>query len=147
MEDVWPWWMITELKGWEKCWIKWIKDFAWDERGQSPIISGADEDDILRTNTQDKLRDTLLFLLGLNFAVRIGAEHYNLRYRKNSQLKLGKEKDSGQEFLEYTEDVSKYNSGWIHHMRLKRKQTNAYHNLETPNLCVVSVFKKYFRYF
>lgn len=107
----------------------------------------ADEDDILRTNTQDKLRDTLLFLLGLNFAVRIGAEHYNLRYGKNSQVKLGKEKDSGQEFLEYKEDVSKYNSGGIHHKRLKRKRTNAYQNLETPDLCGVSVFKKHFRYF
>lgn len=66
---------------------------------------------------------------------------------KKSQLKLSKEKDSGQEFLEYKEDVSKYNSGGILYMRLKRKQTNAYQNLETPDLCVVSVFKKYIRYF
>lgn len=139
MEDVWPWWMITELKGWEQCWIKQIKDFAWDERGQSPIISGADEDDILRTNTQDKLRDTLLFLLGLNFAVRIGAEHYNLRYRKNSQLKLGKEKDSGQEFLEYTEDVSKYNSGWIHHETEKKTDECISQPGDTKPMCCFSV--------
>lgn len=97
------------------------------------------EKGILGTDTPEKLRDTLLFLLGLNFALRGGAEHYNLRYGENTQLKLGKEKDSGREFLEYTEDVSKCNSGGIHHRRLKRKQTKAYQNLETRQMCCFSV--------
>ena len=61
----------------------------------------------------------------------------------NSQLKLGKEKGSGRQYLEYTEDVSKCNSGGIHHRKLKRKQTRAYENLERPERCIVSVFKKY----
>lgn len=50
------------------------------------------EKGILGTDTPEKLRDTLLFLLGLNFALRGGAEHYNLRNGENSQLKLAKRK-------------------------------------------------------
>lgn len=52
----------------------------------------ADEDDILRTNTQNKLRDTLLFLLGLYSAVRIGAEHYNLRFGKKFAIETEQRK-------------------------------------------------------
>lgn len=104
----------TEFEGMRKMLDKKMKDLASSgigiERRQSEVITVADEDDmwekgILGTDTAEKLRDTLLFLLGLNFALRGGAEHYNLRYGENSQLKLGKEKDSGREFLEYTEDV------------------------------------------
>ncbi|XP_062574060.1 zinc finger MYM-type protein 2-like [Saccostrea cucullata] len=118
------------------------------ERKQSEVISVANENYmwekcILGTDTPEKLRDTLLFLLGLNFALRGGAEHYNLRYGENSQLKLSKEKESGREFLAYTEDISKCNSGGINHRKLRRKQTKAYENLERPDRCVVSVFKKY----
>ena len=101
------------------------------------------EKGILGTDTPDKLRDTLLFLLGLNFALRGGTEHYNMRYGDNSQLKLGKEKSSGRQYLEYTEDVSKCNSDGIHHRKLRRKQTRAYEKLERPERCIVSVFKKY----
>lgn len=38
------------------------------------------------TLSQDKLRDTLLFLLRLTFAGTGGDEQYNLRYGKNSQF-------------------------------------------------------------
>lgn len=87
------------------------------ERRQSEVITVTDEDDmwekdILGTDRPDKLRDTFLtlrdttlFLFGLNFDLRGGAEQDNLRYGENKQLKLDKEKYSGREFLEYKEDV------------------------------------------
>lgn len=142
----------NEFEGMRNMLDKKMKDLASSgigiDRKQSDVITMANEDEmwekgILGTDTPDKLRDTLLFLLGLNFALRGGTEHYNLRYGDNSQLKLGKEKGSGRQYLEYTEDVSKCNSGGIHHRKLKRKQTRAYENLERPERCIVSVFKKY----
>lgn len=113
----------------KKCLIKKEKDLASSgigiERTQSEIITVTDKDDtwkkgIRSTDTADLLRDTLFFLLEHNFVLRGGVKHYNLRYGENSHLKLGKKKDFGRIILEYTEDVSKCNSGGIHHWRLKK---------------------------
>jgi hypothetical protein len=142
----------AEFEGMRNMLDKKMKDLASSgigmDKKQSEVISMANEDEmweknIIGTDTPEKLRDTLLFLLGLNFALRGGTEHYNLRCGENSQLKLGKEKGSGRQYLEYTEDVSKCNPGGIHHRKLKRKQTKAYENLERPERCVVSIYQKY----
>ncbi|OWF36952.1 Zinc finger MYM-type protein 3 [Mizuhopecten yessoensis] len=55
---------------------------------------------ILASDTLDKMRDTLLYLLGLNFALQGGQEHYNLRHGENSQLRLGTD-NNGRKYLEY----------------------------------------------
>ena len=56
-------------------------------------------------------RDTLVWVLGVNFALRAGQEHRNLRQR-NSQLSLQCD-ELGREFLQYTEDISKTNNGGL----------------------------------
>jgi len=117
------------------------------EKQQSCVISLDDEDKmwangILASNTPDKLRDTILYLLGLNFALRGGQEHYYLRHGQNSQLRLGTH-SNGKQYLEYTEDVSKCNPGGIKHRKITRKNTKAYENSASPDRCVVALYQKY----
>ena len=45
------------------------------------------------------LRNTLVWAFGLNFALRAGQEHRNIRM-KNSQLSVGTDED-GKQYLEY----------------------------------------------
>ena len=55
------------------------------------------------THLFSALRNTLVWVLGLNFALRAGQEHRNLRM-KNSQLSVAIDED-GKQYLEYKEDV------------------------------------------
>lgn len=87
------------------------------------------------------LRDTLVYVFGIQFALRAGQEHRNLR-SKNSQLSLQVD-EFGSEYLQYTEDVSKTNNGGLAHLRIKRKVVRAYKNLENPLRCPVELYKKY----
>ena len=74
----------NEFEGMRNMLDKKMKDLASSgigiDRKQSDVITMANEDEmwekgILGTDTPDKLRGTLLFLLGLNFALRGGTEH------------------------------------------------------------------------
>jgi len=60
------------------------------------------------TNPQ-QLLDTIIYSLGIHFALRGGREHRRLR-RMNSQITIGNERKSGLKFLQYHEDVSKANA-------------------------------------
>jgi hypothetical protein len=142
----------SEFEGMRRVLNKKMKDLAASgvgiEKRQPETISLMDEQSmwengILGSDTPDKLRDTLLYSIGLNFALRAGAEHYSLRVGENSQLKVGVDKVCGRRYLEYTEDVSKCNSGGIFHRKLKRKQTRAYENVMNLERCVVTLFEKY----
>jgi integrase len=80
-------------------------------------------------------------MIGLNFALRGGQEHRNLRW-KNSQLEL-KSDTNGVWFLRYTEDTSKTNRGGLKHRKIKPKVVDAYENKENRSRCIVTVYKKY----
>ena len=77
------------------------------------------EDGTLGEDTPDKLRNTVLFLLGLNLALRAGDEHYDLRRNcehRPSQLQF-KRNDKGVRCLVYTEDsITKTNDGGLKSM-------------------------------
>ena len=62
---------------------------------------------------------TLAWVFGIQFALRAGQEHSNLRFQ-NSQLSLQLDK-SGHEFSQCIEDISKTNNGGLTHLRIKRK--------------------------
>ena len=69
---------------------------------------------LLGKDTPDKLRDTILSLLGVNLALRAGDEHYYLcREMPNKVSQLSFERDSnGVRCLVYREDTStKTNDG------------------------------------
>ena len=95
----------------------------------------------LGTGNLEILRNTLVWVLGLNFALRAGQEHRNLRM-KNSQLSVGIDED-GKQYFEYKEDASKTNSGELAHAHLKRKTMRAYENNDQPERFPVPFYKEY----
>ena len=98
-------------------------------RKQADIISYEFEENmwsknILGEDTPDKLRSTVLFLLGINLALRAVDEHYYLRHdmpEKLSQLSF-EHNSKGVKCLVYKEDTcTKTNDGGLGQMRKERK--------------------------
>ncbi|XP_022810328.1 uncharacterized protein LOC111347344 [Stylophora pistillata] len=99
------------------------------------------EHGFLGSGNAELLRDTLVWVLGVQFALRAGQEHRNLRLR-NSQLSLQCD-ELGREFLQYTEDIRKTNNGGLSYLRIKRKVARAYKNLTDVERCPVELYKQY----
>ncbi|KAK6173752.1 hypothetical protein SNE40_017154 [Patella caerulea] len=119
------------------------------DKKRADIISVENEDilwkkGILGSDTPKQLLDTIFYLIGLNFALRAGKEHRNLRYGQNSQLSLHTS-ESGDQYLQYTEFVSKTNQGGLKHQKHKKKVVRAYENLDIPERCIVRLYEKYIR--
>ena len=100
----------------------------------------------LGSDTPDKLRTTVFYLLGLNCCLRGVGEHYALRRdmpEKMSQLTF--ERDSnGVRCLVYREDqVTKTHDGGIRDMRRERKVVWIHPNLKNPEQCTVTLVDKY----
>ena len=93
------------------------------------------------TNPQ-QLLDTMLFLCGVNFALRSGEEHCSLQL---SQLELVWPKD-GHAHLIYTENYSKNNQGGLLHRKVKPKAVTSYANESNPNRCLVHYFQTYLKH-
>lgn len=113
---------------------------------QAKVISENDEDYLwkngfLGNKNPEVLINTLVWVLGLNFALRAGQEHRNLRF-KDSQISLGTDEE-GKQYLEYTEDVSKTNSGGLAQIGLKRKTVRAYENKNQTERCPIKLYKEY----
>ena len=51
--------------------------------------------------------------------------------------------ESGAEYLQHVEDVSKRNNRGLAHLRIKNKIVRAYENVEKPEGCPVKLYKKY----
>ena len=116
------------------------------ETAQAKFISEEQENYLwehgfLGSTNAELLRDTLVYVLGIQFALRAGQEHRNLR-RENSQLSLQVD-EFGDEYLQYYEDISKTNNGGLAHLSVKRKVVRAYKNLKNPERCPVELYKKY----
>ena len=100
------------------------------------------ENGILGSDNPEQLLDTLIFQLGLNFALRAGQEHRNLRHGSLSQVQV-KTDLKGKKYLEYAEDVSKTNTGGLAHRKVQQKVTRAYENNDTSQRCPVRIYEKY----
>ena len=116
------------------------------EKKQAGTISPEQENqlwekEIPGTDTHRKLVDTLLYLIGLNFALRASLKHRTLRVVKNSQLRVIVSKN-GTRFLEYTEDVSKSNTGGLEQRKVTPKVTQAYEYRDNPVYMRMCVFEK-----
>ena len=100
---------------------------------------------ILDEDTADKLRDTVLFLLGINLGLRAVDEHYELRRDapgKPSQLTFERS-DKGQRCLVYREDtVTKTNDGGLRDLKKDRKVVWIYPS-DNINHCPVRIVDKY----
>ena len=94
---------------------------------------------ILGNRTPLQLLDTVVFLIGLNYALRSGDEHRNLT-RGQLQLKYC---EDGQECLVYTEKFSKANRRGLKDVGVKRKIVTCYQNVINPERCLVKLYKQY----
>jgi hypothetical protein len=95
---------------------------------------------ILATDSPKRLLDTLLYSIGLNFALRAPQEHRNLGVGEHSQLII-KSSSNNVRYLEYKKDVSKCNLGGLDHRKVEPKITRTYENLAQPERCVVKCLK------
>lgn len=115
-------------------------------RKQAEIITITEEEtmwkSVLGSDTPKKLVDTLIYLFGLNFALRACKEHRNLRCGPDSQIEV-KVDVQGRRFLRYTEDVSKSCQGGLNHRRIVPKSVDAYENVENPDRCIVRLYEQY----
>ena len=97
------------------------------------------EKGILGDKDPQTLLDTMVYLIGMNFALRSGDEH---RLLNRSQLSLHSRAD-GREYLEYTENVSKSNQRGLAHYNVEQKTVKAFANTEKPKRCLIAFYKKY----
>ena len=103
------------------------------------------EKGVLGESNPNQLRDTVLFLLGLNVGLRAGDEHYYLRRDSQelpSQLQF-KRNEKGVRCLVYTEDsTTKTNDGSLKSMRKERKAVWVYPSMNKMR-CPVRIVDKY----
>lgn len=121
----------------------------WIERKRADIITETQEEEMwskgfLGRDTPHKLLDTLLFQLGIHFALRAGQEHRNLRVGTYSQISISMDA-FGTRYLEYKEDVSKTNRDGLQHKNLTPEVTTAHQNKSVPERCPVLTYEKYLR--
>lgn len=98
---------------------------------------------VLGDSNPKQLVDTMLYLLGVHFALRAGKEHKALRVGERSQLVLKFDQNARVHYLEYTEDTSKNNQGGLKHRHIAKKVSRAYENVQNPDRCVVRLYRKY----
>ena len=105
------------------------------------------EEGVLGEDCPDRLRDTVLFLLGTHCMLRASDEHYQLCRPtpvEPSQL-MFELSESGQRCLVYREDtISKTHDGGLKDMRSDRKEVWVFPN-ENPERCCVRLVDKYLR--
>ena len=101
---------------------------------------------VLGEDTPTKLRNTVLFLLGINCLLRAVEEHYSLRRdmpTEPSQISF-KVNDFGEKCLVFTEDsVTKTHDGGWNDMRRDRKVVWVFPNKANLQRCPVRLVQKY----
>ena len=101
---------------------------------------------VLGEDNPTKLRNTVLFLLGINCLLRAVEEHYCLRRdmpKECSQIAF-KVNDFGEKCLVYTEDcVTKTHDGGLSDMRRDRKVVWVFPNKANMQRCPVRLVQKY----
>lgn len=101
------------------------------------------ETGVLGDSNPKQLVDTLLYMLGVHFALRAVKEHKALRVGPRSQFAVKFDRKGDKYYLEYTEDSSKTNQGGLEHRKVTKKISRAYENLDDPQKCVVRLYRKY----
>ena len=96
---------------------------------------------LLGDHTPQVLVDTVVYLIGLNFALRSGEEHRRLRYFP-SQISVVNPEGAAP-YIMYCEDISKTNQGGLKSRKVAPKRVIHHANMEEPSRCLVRLFQKY----
>ena len=116
------------------------------QRKKADIITIKDENamweaNVLGSSNPKQLVETIFYLFGVHFALRVSVEHRSLRIGTKSQLSLGLDRDK--RYIEYREDVSKTRQGGLDHKNVGRKIVRAYANIAHPDRCIVTLYDTY----
>ncbi len=100
------------------------------------------ESGLLGEQNADQLRSTVLYLLGISFALRGGEEHRKLHCPGfKPQLNVMRD-EKGRKYLSYTEDLkSKTNQGGISSRKYLPKTLNVYGNSENSDHDLVHLYE------
>ena len=98
------------------------------------------EKGLLGDQHPQQLLDTLIFYIGLCFALRSGMEHRRLQFYP-TQIQVV-ESEISRDYIMYTEDASKINQGGIAHRRREPKQVIQYANEVHPEQCLIRLYIK-----
>ena len=90
---------------------------------------------LLGTTSPTVLLHTLVYMVGLYFALRSGSEHRRLWYTP-AQIQLI-EKLHSRPYLIYQEDISKKNQGGLHSRTKQPKKVIYYANTTNPDRCFI----------
>lgn len=99
------------------------------------------EKGVLGDHSPQALLNTVFYQNGVNFALRSGDKHRQLRYRE-CQIRVV-EKPGERPYLQYVEDVSKNNQGGLKGRKNRSKEVIHHSNEENPVRCPVRLFKLY----
>ena len=96
---------------------------------------------LLGDDSPQVLLNTMVYMIGLYFALRSGKEHRKLRFSP-SQIELV-EREGERPYLLYTEDESKNHPSGLKGRRIKCKSVKHHANLENPSRYFVRLFTLY----
>ena len=99
------------------------------------------EKGILGDESPEKLVDTMLYLIGVHFALRAAEEHKSLKI--DCQFKVLYDEEVGLKYLDYKECTSKCNQGGLNSRFVRGKDGRAYQNVVNTDRCVVRLYEKY----
>ena len=99
------------------------------------------ESGLLGDHNPQVLVDTVLYLIGLNFALRSGEEHWHLRHFP-SQISVVNTAGTAP-YIMYCEDISKTHQGGLKSRKMAPKCVIHHANMQNPSHCLVQLFLKY----
>ena len=97
------------------------------------------EKKLLGDHSPQSLLDTMVYLCGVHFALRSGAEHRNLQITQFEIINPNSPSPS----LIYTENVSKNHSGGLAHRKVQPKRVVHHCNISNPERCLVRLYQTY----
>ena len=87
---------------------------------------------------------TVLYLIGVHFALQSGSEHHRLQFKNPQIVFIEADKDKNLScHLIYTEDVTKTNQGGLKSKKVSQRVVSYCPREDKPEHCLVRLFNKY----